>query len=464
MRRRRAVIVVPVAKERINTPMSFAPFGMYAMLDMKGIDVHFEFVRYEDDVEERVWSKMIDYDELYVSITNPDQEWIIEFCQKEIAAHNKMLEKFITPHWCEPQFFGLKDYIPDDCLTASDDWIQGMFRIHLYYQTFKRYRAYNGELDHHFCTVSNRTVVPVFTSWGCKNRCPFCYNSSEKRYEYVECSLDDLETMAHMMDHENISFHFMDEDLCKHSKLKLILEMCKDSQSICLSSIEAYLHLHYSRQEQFNKAFFCIEVGVEDLDEKISGKKQNVQGFASQIMEDGPYPYFLTQTFLPGQTVGSLYRLGKALRDSIGASYMGMIQPRGRCNGHANCIGQMFNPIKGTTYWKKIEAKEPGYEGRWLERPGTRMSPSWVPQSFIDSVKKSRFVMSNYLAFKRDLFAGLWAWHRISANDAEFIIERIQLSAWDFMSLEPCLSHLLKKEAVVAAMLARFGALQEALK
>lgn len=241
------------------------------------------------------------------------------------------------------------------------------------------------------------TMVPLFTSYGCPRRCKFCSataNQSSRIGMSVPHAVD-LIQQCHEQGRHNI--HFTDEDFFydagrAYNILEKAVEMSDQWQFIALAHLDTLdKFINYvavmeqpETAEKIWNSLRLIEVGLETADDKLARQmgKRGVSGQdkAVSVAKKCPSPIlWLTMTFFPGETVGSLNRTGQFLKE-YGLPIERM-SPRIVTNGTVGGLGQFFQFYHGCGMSESALASH----GMILTERPMRLLPSFIPYSFLMS-------------------------------------------------------------------------------
>ena len=318
-----------------------------------------------------------------------------------------LADKYATALWSYPQldacfiidrfldkpnhFFGyypLIDHYNLHKLTISEETIhKGIVNYSHYFQDFKYILL--SDCDMHLKKYSGQ-VYPMFTSYGCPNRCSFCPSSVNCFHRRIMIPTDHVKdklSQYHFNGYTNI--HFTDEDFFFDSdRTYKILNHAKNLggfQLIGLGSVHSVDRFIYRHGQQILKdsGFKLIEIGLETANDDLAGSmhKASVAKYEELAEMCDIDIFWLTLTFFPGETIKSLNDTGAFLRKygKKREELYGRIQTNGTEGG----LGQFFQAYHGTKGFKDLSEK-----GMIINERPVRLIPSFIPYSFLDSKYK----------------------------------------------------------------------------
>lgn len=279
------------------------------------------------------------------------------------------------------------------------DMLEGAFHFDEAYPRLME-RA-NTDYDAHIRLVDDgKQWRPAFFSVGCDRKCPYCYVGYTS-FPRGHISIDRAREVVQLAKVGGYNLHFYDEDFFAHPQIGDLLGILHGSgvKWICLTTSVTL----GAAIRKFGAAYLVEagnvlnEVGIETTDERVLEKKQDLQTI---IQAPGINIFWLTVTFFPGETIASKNATGRFLFHH-GYSYHEVL-PRMRCNSTHGGLGQFFVPYLGTPWCERAMT-----DGRKISGPPSRLWPSYVPQSFYDSVP----TLVNKEPFSRDSLADdFWLW------------------------------------------------------
>lgn len=289
----------------------------------------------------------------------------------------------------KPRFFGyypiidklgLKKYrIHDGMIELGIQWYVQFF------SSFKHILL--SDCDMHLSKYEGQ-VYPLFTSYGCSNRCGFCpvgINCERKR---VVLPLQSVYTNLDYCDESGYkNIHFTDEDFFYNSdRAYLILKhtMGRGFNYIALGSVHTVSHFIEKYGVEFleKAGMRLIEVGLESADPDLN-KAMGKPGFEryEKLAEQtkGKVDIFwLTMTFFPGETIKSLRATGLFL-EKYGFA-LDQLYGRVQTNSTKGGLGQFYQFYEGTMTFVDLLN-----QGEVLNYRPIRLLPSFVPNSFLNS-------------------------------------------------------------------------------
>jgi len=262
-----------------------------------------------------------------------------------------------------------------------------------YYGRFNRLLL--SDCDMHLQTLEKgEKVYPLFTSYGCPNGCVFCPSTINCNKERIVLDLMDVENLTDNCIHDGIHYiHFTDEDFFFDiERAEMILQSLEDRDMhlIALGSaknVKDYID-KYGTETIQKSGLEVIEIGFESASPELSvrmgaGKSLSDCEALAEIQDRLPCKIFwLVQTFFIGETISTLNETGRFM-----CKYgfeMNEVVGRLRTNGTKGGLGQFFQVYDGTPIYNK--ALQNGV--KLTERP-IRLIPSYIPNSFLDSIINS---------------------------------------------------------------------------
>jgi len=230
------------------------------------------------------------------------------------------------------------------------------------------------------------SVVPAFSSFGCPRKCSFCPASANMDGKVVRLNEKEFGlVLERYSDTKFDNIHMMDEDFFlspKEAKANLAMMAKTRFNFIVLGSTATILRFvkKYGWDPLHEAKVKLLEVGLETADESMV-KEMGKPGFskAEELANTTEIDVFwLSMTFFPGETIGTLNRTGDFLGE-YGES-ADEVYPRIVTNGTRGGLGQFFQPYIGTPDYKK----RLGLGIQLTPRP-IRLRPSFVPDSFLIS-------------------------------------------------------------------------------
>jgi len=294
-----------------------------------------------------------------------------------------------------PVFFGYYPLIRSlklPILEVKDDLIYlGIRYYHRYYHTFQQILL--SDCDMHLKKYGGQ-VYPLFTSYGCPNGCTFCpstVNCGKTRVVLSEDRVRQNLISCSKLGMKNI--HFTDEDFFFDSgRANRILSSMvgKGMKFISLGSavnVKRFVE-KYGESILVDSGMKLIEIGLESAEESLT-RSMSKTGLKSCVWlgDNLTVPIFwLTMTFYPGETIGSLNKTGKFL-EKYGMQIK-ELYGRVQTNGTKGGLGQFFQAYHGTKIYEEI--CQLGFD---ISSRPIRLIPSFIPYSFFhDVVKKVRVI------------------------------------------------------------------------
>ncbi|MBU0778306.1 radical SAM protein [Patescibacteria group bacterium] len=365
------VIIDPSSPEFNRGSFLYLPYILFSALRSKGFDV----VLLEKFVCENI-DAIPKAKKYLVALTSYPQ---IDACL--------VLDRFLPE---KPHFFGyypLIDSYRFQKYRIPDQHIKdGIADYVLCFKDFKTILL--SDCDMHLTKYSG-TVYPLFTSYGCENKCKFCpvsVNCNSNRIvvpiEKVKLILDFCEIQGY----KNI--HFTDEDFFfDPSRAKQILKHTqgKGFNYIALGSV----HTVSKFIAKFGTDIFeetgmrLIEIGLESADSVLNkamgkGGRDRYSNLA-EVAKGKVDIFWLTMTFFPGETISALRSTGLFL-EQYGFK-LEELYGRIQTNSTPGGLGQFYQSYIGTPENQNI-----GTKGISLSARPMRLIPSFVPYSFLECV------------------------------------------------------------------------------
>ena len=261
------------------------------------------------------------------------------------------------------------------------------------------------DCDKHLKDNAKRTVsgvtdkmVPFFTSYGCSMGCAFCSATvnCEKKVLYTSLT-SALFSLAHFNNHGRTSIHFTDEDFfLKPTRAATILlqayTMNQNFEFIALGGMHSvrkfcqYVidELSEGAQARIWRVLKLIEIGLETVDPALAqamgkqGRSSAENAILLKSLVHCPI-LWLTVTFFPGETIGSLNATGAFLKEH-GFDPTNLVD-RIATNGTEGGLGQFFQYYEGAG----LTMQEFEASGVVLSQRPMRLIPSFIPYSFLQS-------------------------------------------------------------------------------
>lgn len=307
----------------------------------------------------------------------------IEICQ--------VLNKFLEGEF---SFFGYYPLIDKmnfkKYIVPNDLILNGIKRYPKYYWDFKHILLCDD--DQHLVKYEDGSqVYPLFTAYGCPNGCTFCPATVNCNYKRIEVPLPDiLDTLDYCNSKGYKNIHFTDEDFFHNTKRTFaMLEHIYDKgmKFIALATVNKVLKFleTYGEEPLIRSGVKIIEVGFETADETIAKNmhKQTKDKYVKLVsMLKETNLFWLTLTFFPGETISSLNKTGKFLKQ-YGYKFE-EVCPRIATNSTEGGLGQFMQVYDGTADFDFLQE-----QGIHLTQRPLRLLPSFIPFSFLSSkIKK----------------------------------------------------------------------------
>jgi len=297
------------------------------------------------------------------------------------VGYTPLIQKLGLPH--------ISRVMPDP-LSTEEMIRTAMYTYPKYYFAF--HRLLLSDCDMHLKHLDKlEKVYPLFTSYGCPNGCAFCPSTKNCGKKRVELSLEEVFTMlisCHKLGIRNI--HFTDEDFFFDidRAYEILRFLSKEKMHlIALSSADAAWRFiqKYGTNVLKEAGLEVMEIGFESAAEDVSqsmgaGKSLTDCQRLAEIQHTLPFDIFwLVMTFFPGETIRSLNETGRFMRKY--GFEAEQVMGRLRTNGTKGGLGQFFQDYVGTSIHKVL-----GRKGIFLTPRPIRLMPSFVPDSFLDSI------------------------------------------------------------------------------
>lgn len=295
-----------------------------------------------------------------------------------------ILDRFLPS---KPEFFGYYPLVNKYRLKkyqASDRQIlDGITNYTQYYDAFERILL--SDCDMHLTKYEGQ-VYPLFTSYGCGNKCKFCPVSVNCNSNKVIVPIEKVKSILDFCDEKGYkNIHFTDEDFFFDADRAMeILQYTQDRgfNYISLGSVHTVTRFI----EKFGTEVFSatgmrlIEVGLETADTALNkkmGKAGKDKYTALAEMAKGKVDIFwLTMTFFPGETIQTLKATGLFLKQY--GFELTDLYGRVQTNSTKGGLGQFFQSYEGTAESIDIENK-----GMLVSERPVRLIPSFIPHSFL---------------------------------------------------------------------------------
>lgn len=275
---------------------------------------------------------------------------------------------------------------------SQDDILLGMKTCVKYYHQFKEILL--SDSDMHVKKYYG-TAWPLFTTYGCVNKCKFCPVAANCQGERIDLPIEDVFALLDICEARGYkSIHFADEDFFYDiDRANKILQYTKNKgfQYIALGTAGKVLNFinQYGAKTFLETGMKVIEVGLETANKvlNLQMEKANLGGenrYERLALGAKGYVdiFWLTMTFFPGETLSSLNETGKFLMQ-YGYQY-GDLYERIQTNSSVGGLGQFFLPYIGA---RPVSHKD----GATLSTSSflSRLQPNFIPWSFLESPIKN---------------------------------------------------------------------------
>jgi len=244
------------------------------------------------------------------------------------------------------------------------------------------------DCDMHLTKYSGQ-VYPLFTSYGCSNRCRFCPVSVNcDSYRVVLTEDEVLKSFEKCDSYGYKNIHLTDEDFFFDiERANRILQglVGKGFNLIVLGSVHTVLRFvrQYGSHLLEDAGIKLIEVGLESADPKLNkamGKHglENYLHLAEVMKGTNVNIFWLTMTFFPGETIQSLRQTGLFLKKY--GYELHELYGRIATNSTEGGLGQFFQLYHGVRGEEELRAS-----GQSISSRPVRLLPSFIPHSFLNS-------------------------------------------------------------------------------
>lgn len=381
----RILVIDPTSPEPNRGSFCYLPYIFHNFLNtLNGVQVE---IKENFTLPEMDGISQSHYDSIFVALWSYPQ---IEFCN------------YIHRTFKNAVFFGYRPLIQRQGLPFADVKAS-MIRIGIrqYPENYHKFEhLLLSDCDQHIVKKGEPpiTMIPMFTSYGCPRGCKFCsatVNTRQYRVELLELDVFPMLRKCHLEGRHAI--HFTDEDFFFDTERALSIlcnavEISDQWQFIALAhldTLEKFINRmdrmrRPTRRDAIWKCLRLVEVGLESADSGLACKmgKRNINAADKPVSVARRCPakiLWLTMTFFPGETIGSLNRTGQFLQEwGLNPDEM---SPRIVTNGTRGGLGQFFQYYDGCG----IDESELAQLGQVLTDRPMRLLPSFVPYSFLDS-------------------------------------------------------------------------------
>lgn len=291
-------------------------------------------------------------------------------------------------------FKNISEYFGIDYLADKDSLITAMIHYPVNYNKFQNLLL--SDCDAHIKDLEKgEKVYPLFTSYGCPNGCSFCPSTFNCNQSRISLQLDEvLDMLDECYVNKVMNIHFTDEDFFYDTERAYkILKTIRGAgfNLIALGSADKVLKFinEYGTNVIWEAGLNLIEIGFESADPEMikkMGKPKTSYACTelAELKKKGLLTFeifWLVQTFFTGETIETLNTTGRFMQ--LYGLNMDEVVPRLRTNGTKGGLGQFFQPYHGTPSYKKTIK-----EGVLLTDRPIRLIPSYIPNSFLDSLIK----------------------------------------------------------------------------
>lgn len=284
----------------------------------------------------------------------------------------------------------LADAFGYDLLQNEELLLSAMSNYPNYYKDFKYLLL--SDCDMHLKSLEkDELVYPLFLSYGCPNGCSFCPSTLNCGKKRVVIPIEKSISILHQCKRQGIkAIHFTDEDFFFdiHRAYEILQGIAGMGFNLIALGSAAAVRLFiqtYGTDILQEAGMKVIEIGFESGDSGMSKKMGTGKSLSdceqlASIQHELPFDIFwLVLTFFPGETIQTLNETGKFLR-KYGFDESEVVG-RLRTNGTKGGLGQFYQPYHGTPLFKNADKR-----GEFLTHRPVRLSPSYLPNSFLDSV------------------------------------------------------------------------------
>lgn len=303
----------------------------------------------------------------------------------------------------EISFFGYTPLISKFRLplyTPSNDTIlDGISNYPEYYDDFKYLLL--SDCDMHLSKYSG-IVYPLFSSYGCPRSCSFCPSSVNCNRTRISLSSNRVMSLLESCREQGVrNIHFTDEDFFYDTARAaeiLKAQVGEGMNFIALGSVNKVIEfIEVFGQELLNESGVrLIEVGFETADSELSASmhkpKLSTYEYLSSICTKVDI-FWLTLTFFPGETIGTLNKTGEFLKKH--GHVLSDLYGRVATNSTEGGLGQFFQLYDGVSGYDDLLS-----EGILLTERPMRLIPSFIPFSFLNSeIKEFREIRQEELTW-----------------------------------------------------------------
>lgn len=364
-------VISPATTERVLSGICYKHQWLAVSSEVRGHSIH-----HAEDIT------MDDFDE-WIAGVDPDAVTVIDLSSyPQLDMVLQIEREYGRRHGL--QYIGLDGLLKEHGLPIFDpeaaglDLAEGAFHYTSHMDWFPRRKLQ--DYDCHVAKLEDgRQWSPGFLSVGCQRKCPYCYVGYTS-FPHGFASREQISETINRARIRGHNLHFYDEDFYLHPELDFILSELEASG---VKWIALATSVSLSRAIEKYGASYLVkagnvlnEVGLETTSKAVLDKEQRL----SRIFESPEINIFwLTVTFFPGETIGTKNQTGAFLKEH-GYSFDASL-PRMRTNSTHGGLGQFFVSYHGTPW--HLRREETGYR---IPGPPTRLWPTYVPKSFLQSV------------------------------------------------------------------------------
>lgn len=296
-----------------------------------------------------------------------------------------VMKKFMPGTFSFFGYYPLIDHLKLPKYVVPDELIlKGITSYPKYYYDFKFVLLCDDDM--HLSKYKGQ-VYPLFTAYGCPNRCAFCPATVNCNYKRIEAPLEDIKNaLDYCLEMGYMNIHFTDEDLFHDpGRTYAILSHVFDKgmKFIALATVtkvQKFLNI-YGEEPLIRAGVKIVEVGFETADETIATnmhkpKKDKYLKLIDSLKETDIF--WLTLTFFPGETITSLNKTGSFLKEH--GHKIEDVYSRIATNSTEGGLGQFMQIYHGVEdFMELIE------QGIHINQRPIRLLPSFIPWSFLNS-------------------------------------------------------------------------------
>jgi len=311
-----------------------------------------------------------------------------------------VLNKFLKGNFSFFGYYPLIDHLKLPKYVVPDEIIlKGVTSFPKYY--YNHTQILGCDCDLHLQKYEDGAqVYPLFTAYGCPNRCSFCPATVNCNYKRIEAPLPDVyDSLDYCISKGYMNIHFLDEDFFHnpgraYSILSHVFD--KGMKFIALATVtkvQKFINL-FGEEALIRSGVKIVEVGFETADETIakSMHKQTKDKYLKlrESLKETDI-FWLTLTFFPGETIQSLNKTGDFLKQY--GHKVEDVCSRIATNSTEGGLGQFMQIYHGVEDYNDLMDR-----GIHLTSRPLRLLPSFVPHSFLASeIKKVNPIKEEHL-------------------------------------------------------------------